>query len=219
MLKIVAPHPCYGCGKIGLVLCDYCKYDIIFDPFSGCILCETPVLRGICAQHGAPLEAVYVVGARDGALKAAINGLKFSNAKLVAQALAEVLDASLPLFPPSTVIVPVPTVTAHVRQRGYDHIELIARHLGRLREMPVERVLTRLTSDTQHTAKSKEVRQTQAERAFGLDTARASGLAGHPVLLLDDIITTGATFIAAAEKLSQAGAVVYGASLAHQPLD
>lgn len=218
VLRVLAPHPCYGCGKVGVLLCPNCKYNITHEPFAGCILCQIPQKDGICPNHGSPIERSFVVGARNGPLEDAINGLKFNNVKSVAKVLAELLDDTLPLLPASTHIVPIPTVRSHVRRRGYDQVALIARHFAQLRGLPVSHLLIRKTSTTQHT-EGREMRKTQAAAAFGLASSKDTTRVAGPYLLIDDIITTGATVSAAAEQLTNTGATVWVAAIAYQPLD
>ena len=215
-LQIIAPHPCYGCGKKGNVLCDYCKYDIIHEPFVGCILCGRPNLEGACQYHASPFRRVYTVSTRAGTLKHIIDGLKFSHNKSAAKALADLLHDSLPLFPAGTIIVPIPTIPSHIRTRGYDHVGVIAQHLSSLRGMPIAPLLIRRTRTVQHAASNATARRNQAETAFAI---KDSDIEGRSVLVLDDIVTTGSTLVAAGRLLQEAGAYVYGAALAYQPLD
>lgn len=217
MLEIVAPHPCYGCGKIGSILCEYCKYDIEIEPFAGCVLCGGVADEGVCERHTSPFEAIYTTATRQGVVKQIIDSYKFSHNKSAARVLADLLHATLPLLPADTVIVPVPTVTNHIRRRGYDHVGLLARHLSRLRGVPILPVVVRKNKTVQHTAPTTTIRRVQAQQAFRLNGEYC--LQGRPVLLLDDIITTGSTLTSAGQLLCSAGAIVYGAVLAYQPLD
>lgn len=218
VLRTIAPHPCYGCGKVGVLICDNCKYNITHEPFVGCILCQTPHKDGICPHHGSAIERTFVIGERNGILQSAINDLKFANVKSVAVALAELLDASLPILPDTTKIIPIPTVRSHVRRRGYDQVELIARHFAYLRGLALVKPLTRATNITQHTA-DRAQREQQARDTFrvreGMTTQQLEG----PLLLIDDVITTGATIDAAAKQLSCTGERIWVAALAYQPLD
>ncbi len=216
VLQIVAPHPCSGCAKVGTILCHNCKYDIIHEPFLGCILCGKPQIDGICAHHDAPIEKALTVSSRTGALEVTINRLKFQNTKAAARALAELFVEFLPILPSGIQIVPIPTVRSHIRQRGYDQVDLIARRLAYLRELPINRALIRTTNDTQHLV-GKEARQEQSLKAFSLNDKVS--LKGVHVLLLDDIVTTGSTLLAAANLLHEAGATIWVATLAYQPLD
>ena len=224
VLQTVAPHPCSGCAKIGTLLCDDCKYDINHEPFLGCILCAKPHEDGICADHLTAFSQVFVAGERTGALEVLINALKFHNTKAAAKTLAEVLHSTLPLFPANTRIIPIPTVASHIRQRGYDQVDLISRYLSELRGYPVTRALVRLNKATQHTS-SRSDRAIQAGQAFALAETdcvqRDSGNDedSYPVLLLDDVITTGATITEAAKVLSTKYKTIVVIALAYQPLD
>ena len=216
VLEIIAPHPCSGCGKIGSILCEDCKYDIIHEPFWGCILCGRPNSYGICASHDSPVVRAYVVGQRSHALETILNQLKFQHVKAAALPLAQLLHTHLPLLPSNIVVVPIPTVRSHVRQRGYDQADLIARHFCQLRNYPIEKLLQRSSNTTQHIVGRVE-RQEQASQAFALNTTQ--DLTGRIIVLVDDIITTGSTVTAAAHLLKNAGATVWVVALAYQPLD
>lgn len=216
VLEIVAPHPCYGCGKVGTLLCHHCKYNIISEPFVGCILCQRPQIDGICDYHDSPLERAFVVSTRTDTLENAINGLKFSNVKACARVLAELLDASLPILPETITIVPIPTVRSHIRRRGYDQVELIARHFAALRGLQIVHAITRVGGATQHTA-NRATREVQANGAFASNGSIVDGTG--PILLLDDIITTGSTLLAASRLLVETKRPIWVAALAYQPLD
>ena len=216
VLQIVAPHPCSGCGKVGTVLCQDCKYDISFEPFCGCILCGLPHPYGICPRHSSPISRAFTVAQRGSTLEILINRLKFEHTKAAAGALAELLDDALPLLPDHIQLVPIPTVRSHIRERGYDQVALLACHFAERRGLSIQSTLVRTTDTTQHIVGRKE-RVAQAGAAFGLKSTQ--DLKGKTVLLLDDIVTTGATLLAAATLLKEAGATVWAATLAYQPLD
>ncbi|MGH7218295.1 MAG: ComF family protein [Candidatus Microsaccharimonas sp.] len=216
VLQIIAPHPCSGCGKMGTILCDDCKYDIINEPFYGCILCGRPKESGICAEHAAPFARAFTVSTRADALEDAINRLKFRNTKHAARAMAELLDWHLPQLPAEVQIIPLPTARSHMRQRGYDQVELIAHHLAALRNIPVKKALVRKTNTTQHTVGRSE-RAVQASEAFILNNSVQH--TPGTVVLLDDVVTTGASLAAAATVLKEAGYTIWVATLAYQPLD
>lgn len=215
VLQIVAPHPCSGCAKVGSALCLDCKYDIINDRFFGCILCGTPQSSGICSSHNSPIERAFTVSARAGTVETLINRLKFQNTKAVAFSLAELLNDTLPLLPDDTELIPLPTVQSHSRQRGYDQVDLITRHLAAMRNLCITRPLIRKTTTTQKTANRKR-RISQSMQAFDINSTPVKG---KRILLIDDVVTTGATLQAAARLLKDAGATVWVATLAYQPLD
>jgi ComF family protein len=218
VLQKVAPHPCFGCGKIGTPLCDNCKNDIIEEPFSGCILCSKQAPEGICAEHDVAICKVWVVSERVTVLKRVINAYKFENVKAAARDLVGLLDTLLPLLPSNTIIVPIPTAPSHIRQRGYDHIEILAKLLSQRREWPVVYLLERTSNLTQHRLNKTE-RQHEADNAFSFNTSVEVNDT-TPILILDDIITTGSTISSAAQVIAANGKkTIFVAALAYQPLD
>lgn len=218
VLQNIAPHPCSGCGKIGSLLCDYCKYDIVSEPFLGCVLCGTANLNGICENHNENIRNAFVVHTRKGVVKRLIDELKFQRVKSAAKSLALLLHESLPELPSDTIIVPIPTVKSHVRQRGYDQVKLIAKHLAQLRSLPFSPLLVRANSATQHELNKRE-RAKESRQAFKLSSSFTHNDKNHHCLLLDDIITTGSTISSAAKLLSRQGFTVIVGALAYQPLD
>jgi len=215
-LSMVAPHLCSGCGQIGSSFCDNCKYNISEEPFSGCILCTKPTSFGVCDDHNSSYNQAFVVGERSGSLQRLIGGYKFQNVKSTSVKLAELLDTRLPTLPAGAVLVPIPTSPAHIRERGYDHMLLIAKRLGSLRQVPIAKVLVRDNTLTQHHANRKQ-RFEQVKSAF-----LVKGIVDPTLtyVVVDDVVTTGATIERAAMLLKDAGAItVWIAAIARQPID
>jgi ComF family protein len=216
LLSVVAPHLCSGCGKIGDTFCDRCKYDIKEMPFLGCLLCEMASEAGICPSHETAYSQAWIVGERQGGLQRLIGGFKFQNMKASARSLAELLDERLPPLPTGTMVVPIPTAPSHIRERGYDHMLLVARYFARLRKLPVSRVIGRNTTATQHHA-NRRARIVQARSAFRIVGGVSSDI---PYLLLDDVVTTGSTIAEASRVLKDVGVrTVWVGAIARQPLD
>ena len=162
-------------------------------------------------------QQAFVVGERSGPLQRLIGGFKFRNIKQSSAPLAELLRARLPTMDRSTtVLVPIPSTPAHIRERGYDHMLLIANELSRITKYPVEQLLVRRTMSVQHKANRKD-RYLQAQTAFEV---RGKINPARIYIVVDDIVTTGATIERAAELLAKAGATsVWIAAVARQPLD
>ena len=156
------------------------------------------------------------MGERGGVLQRLIGGFKFRNVKEAALPLAELLRDRLPRLGRQYTIVPIPTIPAHIRERGYDHMELIASRLASLTHSSVARVLVRREMHVQHRS-SREERLIQAQSAFTVESVLNPKLT---YILLDDIITTGATIQQAAQLLKDSGAIrIWVAAIARQPLD
>jgi ComF family protein len=216
VLEIVAPHLCSGCDKTGTLLCNHCKYDIINAFSNVCLFCNETSLKGICLNHQTYYQQVWVAGARRGPLQRLIDGFKFQHMKAAARSLADLLDKRLPELPSSTILVPIPTVSSHIRERGYDHMLLVAQYFAALRGFPLQRLLIRNNTATQHIA-SREKRLEQAASAFVFQGVINPQV---PYLILDDVVTTGSTLENASRVLASAGAQsIWVGALARQPLD
>lgn len=213
-MQIVAPHYCINCGKVGNNLCHCCKYDIVHDPHLVCILCNQPNNDGICQGHKSAISKAYFINQRQGFLQKLIDSLKFGRNYMAALTLAELLDMRLPIISRAT-LVPIPTAPAHIRQRGYDQALLIARHLAVIRQLPLVEALVRTKNTTQHLV-GRSDRMFQADGLFNL-SATAKIVPGGLYLIIDDIITSGATVLSAAKVISGAGGIVLVAAAAFQP--
>ncbi|MDL2341577.1 MAG: phosphoribosyltransferase family protein [Patescibacteria group bacterium] len=105
--------------------------------------------------------------------------------------------------PATTIVVPLPTATSRVRQRGYDQAALLARNYSKLTGLSCLPCLARVGQQHQRGA-SRQQRLEQLQRAYRVK--RRFSLAGASVLLVDDVTTTGASLRAAADTLLRAGA-------------
>lgn len=218
LISFVAPHYCCNCGDVGSVLCDNCKYDIIFEAYDTCITCEKNVHHsGICRTCCPPYERAWCVGERSGALQRVVGDFKFNNQYAAHRTLGELLLLRIGHLPPDTVVIPVPTVASHIRQRGYDHTLLIAQDLVKRAGIRVDHhSLQRKTSTKQRDA-DRMTRIAQAKAAFIVKGRLRSDV---PYLLIDDVVTTGATLEYAARALRRAGArTVWVGVIARQALD
>ena len=173
-------------------------------------------MRGVC-EHCKPLFSRAVcVGERTDDLRRLIDAYKFENVKAAHQVLAELLSMKMGILPSFVTIVPIPTSSRHIRQRGYDHTLLIAKKLAKLQNAPINNHLLMRVTNTQQRNTSKKQRRSQAKEAFKV----RSRLNGGTYLLIDDVVTTGATLHYCTKALLDAGAnEVWAAVVARQPFD
>lgn len=215
-LDHVAPHYCCSCGEIGALLCESCKYDIVSEPYVGCLLCGRLSLSGACSQCQPGIDRSWCGGERRDGLETLINRYKFEYARAAYEPLGNIILSTLPDLPENTVIVPIPTIRPHVRQRGYDHVLLVARYVAAKRHLTLGSTLVRRTATVQRGA-SRSARIAQAKEAFMVQGV-IDPIA--PYLLLDDVVTTGSTLRYAAQTLKDAGVTtVWAVAAARQTMD
>ena len=184
VLDLIAPYTCRGCGRLGELLCGCCKKHII-----------SPERR----------EFVYAVGRREGVLMQLTEDYKYKSIRRTAEVLAELIDEVLPAELANVsdvVVVPLPTVAHHIRERGFDHTLRLAKALARRRGWEVSRCLKRVNKTVQ-VGQNAKTRASQAAKAYefvgSVDAAKT-------YLLLDDVWTTGATMRAGKKLLEKNGA-------------
>lgn len=139
----------------------------------------------------------------DGVVKELLLKLKFGNASAAAEAVGDYMESPLPYLPSEAVVVHIPTSSKRVRVRGYDQAQLIAHHLAVSRNLTVETSLDRLTH-SQQVGSAREDRLSQLKDAFQVlpnDNIPRQA----PLLLVDDIYTTGGTLGSATKALRRAG--------------
>ncbi len=96
-----------------------------------CLCCESELVNGHCANCNTLPCPQYYVGKREGALKDLINDYKYKSVRAGADALAGLLADCVDLE--DLTVIPLPTIGAHIRKRGFDHIALLARRLVRIK--------------------------------------------------------------------------------------
>ena len=206
LFNIIAPHLCISCQKEGDLICYDCRM-LMASPPPRCYVCgrwsdgfrTCPSCRRRTSIHSLWTTATY-----EGAAKELVHRLKFERARAAAVPMADMLAAVLQEIDTGTmVLVPLPTATSRVRERGYDQATLIARELSRRLAIPLVPCLARQGQQRQVGSRRSE-RKTQMAEAFRVVGHR--GFLNKHVLLVDDVLTTGATCEAAARLLRHAGA-------------
>jgi predicted amidophosphoribosyltransferase len=148
------------------------------------------------------LIPVHIMGVEphEGHMRDLVLGLKYGKNRTFARVLAQaVIEATNWNEYHCDVVTWAPTTVKHQHERGMDHAELIARHVGVLLALPTKRLLRRVTASSQ-TGLDRNQRLVSPEFV-----ARPLGRQCN-VLVIDDVVTTTATFRAAISALINAGA-------------
>lgn len=203
-LSVVAPHECVGCGAEWSLLCGRCA-DALPQVVPRCYRCgmfSAGWATCKACRRYSKLDTVRVATVYESAAKQLVWKLKFEGARAAAAEMAILMAKLLDGLPKDAVITHVPTATSRVRLRGYDQARLLARHLARKTSRTYLPCLQRLRQHQQVGA-TAAVRRKQLAGAFRPLTHNLP--AGGTVMLVDDVLTTGATLEAAAAELKRAG--------------
>ena len=203
ILDLVAPHSCRGCGAIGDILCERCKNNIILEHMNFCPNCKSHNPTGKC-QKCKSLPPTFIVGGRNTIIGNLVHDFKYSSVQALSKPLAQIFHEILPIIDGEVEIIPLPTISHHIRERGLDHTLKIAKQLAKIRHYQVSKILVRTNSSVQ-VGSDRKTRLAQAEKAYEI-SSKAKISQNTTYLLLDDVWTTGSSMKSAIKKLKQSGA-------------
>ena len=220
-LDLLFPRHCVGCGKEGNFLCHSCRQALprLSPPL--CPKCGRPQPSGIlcpgCVPWQSEIDGIRSPFRFDGVMRDAIHQLKYRNLRALVVPLAELLQDYFVTNPvPAEVLIPVPLHPKRLRERGYNQSCLLARELGKLINLPVvdDCLIRQRHAPPQARTTTVEERRNDIAGAFA---CRDQRLRDKPVLLVDDVSTSGATLDACAAALKAAGAAsVWGLVMARE---
>jgi ComF family protein len=170
----------------------------------GCARCGHPGAGALCGACGASppaFDAVRAGGLFGGPLADAVHALKYGGRPALARPLGTWLAARAPLSP-GAAVASVPLARGRRIERGYDQAALLADALAHASGARRVRAVLRRVRET-----PPQVGKTRAERARNVARAfEATRPVSGDIVLVDDVVTTGATADAAAGALRRAGA-------------
>lgn len=219
---LLLPLACAACGE-GVergapgIVCGRCWSRLAVLPAPRCARCGHPTWGRDCRWCAALPPFVRAgrsvcwatSGSERGSGRAIVHALKYGGWHRVADEMAERmarLDWPLDVQKERAAIVPIPLAASRARQRGYNQSERLAHALARRWQLAVwDDVVTRVRETVSQTRLSPEERAGNVHGAFAV-TATTRALRGAHVVLVDDVVTTGATLVACAAALCAGGA-------------
>lgn len=212
LLELLFPSRCLVCRRAGAdVFCRECRASVRFLDEPLCGVCGIPVEEpgGVCVpcRESPPLfTAARGAAVYEGTLRKAIHALKYGGKRRMALPLGQIMAsrfAALRVSP--DVLLPVPLHPARERERGFNQAVLLAESLSELVGVSIEAgAVRKVRSSPSQRALTRQERMRNLHGAFTVAVPRR--VEGRRVLLVDDVMTTGATFSEVAGALLEAGA-------------
>jgi ComF family protein len=219
MLDAVLPPRCLKCGEIlstGQGLCPDCWRKLTWLGAPCCACCGQPfafdagpdALCGACLQRRPAYDRARAVLRYDDESRDLVIGLKHADRTESVPALAGwMARAGSALLESTELIVPVPLHWTRLATRRFNQAALLAQAIGRAAALPVlPQALSRRRATRSQGHLGRLARFRNVKGAIVLAKGHAAAITDRRILLIDDVITTGATVEAAAKALISAGA-------------
>ena len=223
LLNIIFPRRCALCGcsipsEDAFEVCPACKTQLPLHAKSSCVVCGKAmdgslvgagiVRCGDCRLKPPPVDATVAALRYEGTGRQLIHRFKFGGMRKIAGTLAPIICSRIHVRPDmgnADLIVPIPLHRGRLFARGYNQAYLLAMEIGCILSIPVSAGLIERRLDTpSQSSLTRQKRFANMKKAFCVtDTAVLKGTA---ILLVDDVMTTGATIFEAAKTLKKAGA-------------
>lgn len=219
-ISLIYPRVCAGCGKSLFkhehLVCNLCYVSLPKTNFH--LDNDNPVQKIFYGRADVKLASSFLLFQKKGSVQKMLHALKYRSKPEVGQLLGKWYGADLKkseVFSSCTYIIPVPLHKKRLRKRGYNQSEYFAKGLSEELNIPVltDVLLKKHFTETQ-TYKTREERWQNTLNSFEIKNGEL--IKGATILLVDDVITTGATTEACILQLQQtANASIYLASIAY----
>ncbi len=207
MLDLALPPICPGCGSEGEPLCARCRPAVSVRLG---LPAGTPL--GLADGPPVPLLQLEWCAPFSGTTRRALHALKYAGERRLAAPLGEaVAERWRQAGVGGELLVPVPVHARRRSERGFDQAELIAEAAGASLRLPWLAALDRHRATAPQYRLDRRHRAANVHEAFVIRSRGALAVRGRWVLLVDDVVTTGATLCEAAQALIEAGAVAVSA--------
>ena len=207
LLDLALPPVCAGCGREGDPICPACLPGV---GSRATLPGGTPL--GLADGPPDPLLQLEWCSPFAATTRRALHALKYDGERRLARPLGEIVAARWRRAGAGgEVLVNVPVHDGRRRERGYDQAALIAQVAAEALVLPCVPALVRTRATTAQYRLDRRHRAANVHDAFAVRLELAAAIAGRWVVLVDDVVTTGATLCEGARALLAAGAVAVSA--------
>ncbi|MEM9248496.1 MAG: ComF family protein [Pseudomonadota bacterium] len=222
LVEVVYPPHCLSCGgtvEAGGGLCSTCWPDATFLAGTRCDLCSVPLPGEVHAEDGPlicdaclttprPWSKGRSALAYSGAGRRMVLSLKHADRTDLPDAAARwMANAARDIFVPDMLVAPVPLHWIRLFRRRYNQAALLSAAVARMTSLEhCPDLLKRLRATPTQEGRGRDARFANMTAAIALNDARRARVQGRSVLLVDDVLTSGATLAACAEVCRAAGA-------------
>lgn len=224
LLNLFFPKKCLGCGRTDVYLCSNCFNKIELSLNNTCFFCGKITWQGKicikCQKENYLNRVIVATDYKNLLVRDLIKNFKYHYVKELSQSLTQLIIKSLALcgtldlpagrqgFPHNAVVLPIPLYKIRHRTRGFNQAELLAQKIADYFNLSLEtNILKRIVPGIpQANIKDDKKRKENIKNVFNINPERAQRVEGKNIILVDDVITTGATLVETARILKNAGA-------------
>ncbi len=230
LAELIWPTRCCSCNAIGPLLCDDCRAALpLIDPDTACPTCGAPygqlVCSACCDPHPErkmseserrlfdqglytpqpfPFTQARCCASYEGVARDLITTYKDADEVRLDTIIAELFVGTIGDWADwADALVAIPTTPEALRKRGYDHMDRLARLIAQACDLPLVAALASHKALDQRLLSAEERQRNLADSLTSTKTA--DELVGARVLLIDDVMTTGATLAMATNRLLSSG--------------
>ncbi|MFA6391848.1 MAG: phosphoribosyltransferase family protein [Patescibacteria group bacterium] len=213
IIELIFPANCFGCGIEGVWLCEKCADLIPFFPNNICLWCNKKIegknMCSACQNSSQLLSITAVTSYQNPLFQDILHNLKYNFATSTINAFELLLikyfkQNKTNLINNNSIIVPIPLHKKRLAERGFNQSELIGIQIAKIMNVEINtKILQRTKNTRSQMTLNKEDRLKNMKNSFTCPDSRQ--VIGKNILLVDDVLTTGATLNEAALALKAAG--------------
>jgi ComF family protein len=220
LLDLLFPKGCVGCGKYGAWICNQCISKLQLN-LPECFYCRRISTNSLshckCTTDKSIISATIIYKYAQ-IPKRITSVYKYDYVKDISAILAKLSKEKFRTLCNSIrssqakngliTVTPIPLSKSRQNQRGFNQVELFAKQIVSEQENYISDLLLRELDNTNQAHLSKELRRVNSENLFKFNTKYAEIIKKNsPVIIIDDVVTTGSTIRSAVNTLSNAGFV------------